>query len=92
MRVFYIINGILKRSLFSIEFEYSLDRYGDIEYTSSPVIMSNEGVTYMIVGPDYLFRTPNAVDDYVIIYGKKSEYSSEFISTLTRFGDNVKWV
>ena len=91
MRVMIVAVGSVKRYVLKLVLEdklYDLGMYPGKGNT----IVTDEGVFYSFLEPKQLLSIPHAQDDYVIIHGDKSDYDSEFISTLGRFGDNVRWV
>lgn len=92
MRVMHVAVGSVKRWVIKLTLEDKLSDLGVYPSTGNTNIVTDEGIFYRFIEPKQLLSIPNAEDDYVIIYGDKSDYDSEFISTLGRFGDNIRWV
>ena len=92
MRVMIVAVGSVKRYVLKLVLE---DKLQDLEVypsTGNSNIVTDEGVFYRFLEPKQLLSIPHAQDDFVIIHGDKSDYDSEFISTLGRFEDNVRWI
>jgi hypothetical protein len=92
MRIMIVAVGSVKRYVLKLALEDKLHDLCVYPSSGNNNIVTDEGIFYRFIEPNQLLSIPHAEDDYVVIYGDKSDYDSEFISTLERFGDNVRWV
>jgi hypothetical protein len=92
MRIMIVAIGSVKRYVLKLALEDKLPDLGLYPDSGISNVVTEEGISYRFIEPNQLLSIPHAQDDYVVIYGDKSDYDSEFINTLGRFGDNVRWV